>query len=157
MIGGIIKNPLILSKLINRELPVELFDISKKMGIKIFPNTWKDFDMKCSCPDWAVPCKHIATDNIIANEIDRNPFIVFKLRGLDILNEIIENGFISNSSKTRIPLTESILSEKKPKSQIKIMPSETDTIDFSIIPDLRDNILSLLDDEAQSIKNPNAG
>ena len=148
LINGIINNPLILSKLINRELPVELFDIAKKSGIKIFPNSWKDFDMSCSCPDWAVPCKHIAAViYIIANEIDKNPFIVFNLHGLDVFKEIEKKGFISNGSHTGIPLTENFFSEKASKTKIENKPDIINKIDFSKIPDLRENILSLLDDE----------
>ncbi|MBJ7428443.1 MAG: SWIM zinc finger family protein, partial [Bacteroidia bacterium] len=30
------------------------------MGLKVFPKQWTDFKMQCSCPDWAVPCKHLA-------------------------------------------------------------------------------------------------
>ena len=45
--------------------------------------------MGCSCPDEAIPCKHLAAViYTIANEIDRNPFLVFQLKGLDILAEI---------------------------------------------------------------------
>jgi len=45
--------------------------------------------LDCSCPDWAVPCKHIAAVvYIIANEIDKNPFLVFNLHNFDILKEL---------------------------------------------------------------------
>ena len=42
--------------------------------------------MDCSCPDWAVPCKHLAAViYVISREIDANPFLVLKLHGLDLL------------------------------------------------------------------------
>ena len=148
LIDEIISNPLILSKLINRELPVELFDVAKKRGIKIFPDSWKDFGMSCSCPDWAVPCKHIAAViYIIANEIDKNPFIVFNLHGLNIIKEIEKKGFISNSKQVGIPLTENLFVKKASLIKVKNGTDIINKIDFSKIPDLRENILSLLDDE----------
>nr|WP_244222920.1 SWIM zinc finger family protein [Cupriavidus lacunae] len=41
--------------------------------------------MQCSCPDWAVPCKHLAAViYLLSREIDGNPFLVFSLRGVDL-------------------------------------------------------------------------
>lgn len=74
----IMESPYYLSQLEARILPTELYDALLEMGIKVFPSSWKDLKMKCSCPDWAVPCKHLAAVvYIIANEIDKNPFLVF--------------------------------------------------------------------------------
>jgi uncharacterized Zn finger protein len=40
--------------------------------------------MSCSCPDWAVPCKHLAAVYyILAEWLDRDPFLLFELRGRD--------------------------------------------------------------------------
>ncbi len=148
LINEIVKNPMILSKLINRELPEELFTLSNENSIKIFPDSWRDMNMNCSCPDWAVPCKHIAAViYIIANEIDKNPFIVFSLHGLDVFNEIKEKGFISNTQETGIPNIGSLLTEKKPKKSVPENTVLLKDIDISNIPDLRDNILSILDEQ----------
>ncbi|MDE6447324.1 MAG: SWIM zinc finger family protein [Muribaculaceae bacterium] len=47
----------------------------------MFPTSWKDLAMNCSCPDWAVPCKHLAAVIYkLSEEIDNNPFLVFELR-----------------------------------------------------------------------------
>src|SRR5206468_289734 len=38
----------------------------------------------CSCPDWSNPCKHIAAVYyLLGEEFDRDPFLIFRLRGLD--------------------------------------------------------------------------
>ncbi len=72
-------NPAILAQLLNRQLPQELVDFAQTRGIKLFPRTFDDLGMGCSCPDYAVPCKHLAAVvYVIANEIDRNPFLVFQ-------------------------------------------------------------------------------
>ncbi len=79
------ENPLMLSRLLNRELPRELLDIGTANNIRIFPQTWQDLKLSCSCPDWAVPCKHLAAViYLVANEIDQNPFLVFKLHQFDL-------------------------------------------------------------------------
>ena len=39
---------------------------------------------ECSCPDWSNPCKHIAAVYyLLGEEFDRDPFLIFRLRGLD--------------------------------------------------------------------------
>ncbi|GFR26342.1 uncharacterized protein Rv2102 [Trichonephila clavata] len=53
-------SPSILSKLINRQLPTSLFDKLNDLGIKLFPSNWEEMNANCNCPDWAMPCKHIA-------------------------------------------------------------------------------------------------
>ncbi|MDR2913292.1 MAG: DEAD/DEAH box helicase [Tannerella sp.] len=139
-------NPLVLAKLLNRELPQELMEIAEKNGIKIFPSSWQDIKLNCSCPDWAVPCKHLAAViYIIANEIDKNPFLVFKLHGFDILEQLkdVEQHFraeekqpILNFSKIAVPV------RKKAKAFVadeEVMNS----LDFSAIPDLSQQIVSL--------------
>ena len=41
--------------------------------------------MHCSCPDWAVPCKHLAAViYLLSQQIDADPFLVFSLRGIDL-------------------------------------------------------------------------
>ena len=75
-------NPFFLSKLLNRELPPNLNRLCEIQGIYIFPDKWDDLKGYCSCPDHAIPCKHMAAVlYLIANEIDKNPFIVFQLHG----------------------------------------------------------------------------
>jgi hypothetical protein len=43
-------------------------------GTPLFPRTVGDLDMRCSCPDWEVPCKHLAAVcYVLAEEFDRDP------------------------------------------------------------------------------------
>ena len=86
LIDNITDQPLLLSQLLNRQLPQELLAIAEANGIKIFPQNWQDIKLNCSCPDWAVPCKHLAAViYTIANEIDQNPFLVFNLHRFNLL------------------------------------------------------------------------
>ena len=83
-IGKILsENPYITGQLLNGILPEEIEEILKMEGITLFPESWDDIDAYCSCPDWANPCKHLAAVYyVIANEIDREPFILFEMHGL---------------------------------------------------------------------------
>ncbi|HIP18118.1 MAG TPA: hypothetical protein EYG78_02145 [Sulfurovum sp.] len=80
------KNPLILASIMNGELPESFLNLLHKAKISLF----KNFDMSCSCPDFygAYACKHIAGLYYIAvSEMDKNPFILFSLRGFDLIKE----------------------------------------------------------------------
>lgn len=103
LLEAIQSNPSILANLLNRKLPSDLLQIATSYNIQIFPKEWKDFNMKCSCPDWAVPCKHLAAViYLIANEIDLNPFKVLELHGLDVIKELSKQGIeieINSSEK----------------------------------------------------------
>lgn len=137
-------NPMVLSELLNHKLPSEIMDIAKQKNIPVFPKTWKDFDMSCSCPDWAVPCKHLAAViYIMANEIDRNPFEVFKLHGLDIMKEIENSGMLKGNKKSTFAKASDFLADKiKPTNEKNLRTSKD--IDFSFIPDLKAQLFSLL-------------
>src|SRR5574344_1932674 len=59
LIDIIISQPVVLSKLLNRQLDIELSSMAENAGMRLFPRSWTDLRMDCSCPDWAVPCKHL--------------------------------------------------------------------------------------------------
>ena len=150
--GAILENPLLLSKLLNRELPSGLNDLSERNNIKIFPERWSDLNMHCSCPDWAVPCKHLAAViNVIANEIDRNPFLVFKLHGYDIIDELRKEGLEAVSEKVDIPGLSDIagfdsglaVADSDGKNAVRGTES-LEEIDFSVLKGIRENLLTLL-------------
>ena len=85
----LLEQPAHISKLLNRELDTEVFNIAKRIGLNLFPQRWDDLDMHCSCPDWAVPCKHLAAViYMMSREIDNNPFLVFSMHGVDLLDEL---------------------------------------------------------------------
>lgn len=89
ILQSIAENAGLIAELLNRQMPKDLNEILESKGIQLFPKDWKSLTMECSCPDWAVPCKHLAAVvYVVANEIDRNPFILFELRGLDLIEEL---------------------------------------------------------------------
>ncbi len=143
--GVIMDNPLLLSKLLNRELPESLYTMAEAHHIRIFPGRWNDLDMHCSCPDWAVPCKHLAAViNVIANEIDRNPFLIFKLHGYDIIHELRRYGIEAISDTVTIPDLASLAVAEPVEDYQTEKTIALEEIDFSVLEDMREKLLSLL-------------
>ena len=80
------KNPLLFASVINGELPETLLDELEDEGISLFPKNWQNLERSCSCPDWGDPCKHMAgVYFILTSAIDKNPFLLFSLRGVDLI------------------------------------------------------------------------
>jgi uncharacterized Zn finger protein len=73
----------LISRLLLNEIPDNIEDSFKTLGLHLLPASAKDFKTQCSCPDYSNPCKHIAgVYYLIAAELDRDPFLLFELRGL---------------------------------------------------------------------------
>ncbi|MCK4763360.1 MAG: SWIM zinc finger family protein [Candidatus Aminicenantes bacterium] len=127
-----------LARLSARELPSEMLEDLEKNNIKLFPAKWEDLDAHCSCPDWAVPCKHIAAViYMIANEIDKKPFLVFNLHDFDILSNF------ERESKSEIGL-KSISEIVKLDDKKEKVKQTIDAMDFSTIPALKKELFSVL-------------
>jgi uncharacterized Zn finger protein len=70
------------AKLLAGEMPPEIEDVFGDLGLWLFPTWSRDLRMECSCPDWAVPCKHLAaTFYVLAEAFDADPFLIFTWRG----------------------------------------------------------------------------
>ena len=72
-----------VAKLLAGEMPQDIEKVFQSAGLSLFPEKSKDLETECSCPDWSNPCKHIAAVYyLLGEEFDRDPFLIFKLRGL---------------------------------------------------------------------------
>lgn len=72
------------ARLLAGEMPEEIEEVFRATGIPLFPAQARDLETACSCPDWSNPCKHIAAVYyLLGEEFDRDPFLMFKLRGLE--------------------------------------------------------------------------
>ena len=70
------------AKLLAGEMPHEIEEVFAGCGTPLFPRLAGDLDMRCSCPDWEVPCKHLAAVcYVLAEEFDRDPFSMLAWRG----------------------------------------------------------------------------
>jgi uncharacterized Zn finger protein len=61
------------------EMPHEIVDLFAEHELPLFPD---QLDIRCSCPDWSVPCKHgSAVLYVLAEAFDDDPFLVLAWRG----------------------------------------------------------------------------
>ncbi len=142
--------PIIISKMLNRELDPEVLAIAENMGLKVFPRQWTDFKMQCSCPDWAVPCKHLAAVIYkVCSEIDNNPFLVFSLHNVDLLSELNKRGIFVTKENTEIPSLADLYFEKTGK-QVKTEPYNTENayskLSYTAVPAIHEALTALLTD-----------
>ena len=81
----------------------------KKGGL--FPSP-KEIDLRCSCPDWAYMCKHVAaTLYAVGVLLDRSPELFFKLRGVDHLELIDTSVSIATGKRDSETLDEGTLED----------------------------------------------
>lgn len=70
------------AQLLAGEMPEDVDEVLRKLGVRIFPSKAGDLATECSCPDWANPCKHVAaTHYVLGDAFDNDPFLLFELRG----------------------------------------------------------------------------
>ena len=60
LLDRIAADPALIAQMLNRQLDPAVLALASELGIAVFPTRWQDLDLRCSCPDWAVPCKHLA-------------------------------------------------------------------------------------------------
>nr|WP_230416089.1 SWIM zinc finger family protein [Micromonospora tarapacensis] len=70
------------ARLLAGDLPAELEALFAAAGAPLFPGAVTELDQRCSCPDAAVPCKHLAaTFYLLAEAFDADPFTLLHWRG----------------------------------------------------------------------------
>jgi uncharacterized Zn finger protein len=70
------------AKLLAGEMPHEIEEVFAECGTPLFPRSAGDMEMSCSCPDWGVPCKHLAAVcYVLAEAFDDDPFGMLAWRG----------------------------------------------------------------------------
>ncbi len=72
-----------MEDLVYGKFPEELKELfTQKNGL--FPSP-AEISFMCSCPDWALMCKHVAAAMYgVGLRLDENPFYFFELRGIDV-------------------------------------------------------------------------
>ena len=161
LIDSLTADPGLIARLLNRELDPAVLDEAQRLKIAVFPSRWSDLAMKCSCPDWAVPCKHLAAViYLLSQEIDGNPFLVFSLRALDLPALLRERGLrIDDNAAAELPTLAQALFETAdgvadgvadPDQQQELANTSEpglaalDRLDFTTIPDLREPLWRVL-------------
>jgi SNF2 family DNA or RNA helicase/uncharacterized Zn finger protein len=142
----IIEQPVLVSKLLNRELDPAVLEIAEGAGLPVFPQRWTDFQMNCSCPDWTIPCRHIAAViYMLSREIDNNPFLVFNLHKVNLLEELTKRGiYIADQRRTEIPTLDSLLKINKSKDTGVAAEAVYERVDFSLLHNISEAMVQLL-------------
>lgn len=139
----ITNSPLILSQLLNKKLPLQIVKNLQQTKIKLFPSNWREIEASCDCPDWAMPCKHIASViYLLCAQIDKNPFTLFEVHNCDLLNLINDyrDGRINDIQK--ITTIEQIFEISK---ETTTQQNADLTIDLSKIQNLINCIITILE------------
>jgi uncharacterized Zn finger protein len=77
VIGALARQAIYTAKLLAGDLPAEVVQLCDSAEAHLFPGHPDDIVMRCSCPEWAVPCKHVAAVHYaFAAELDRDPFLL---------------------------------------------------------------------------------
>lgn len=92
-------NPILMADILNGELPLELLPLLRAKRFSLLPTHWREMNGSCNCPDnmnsggslWGggktpdEPCKHQAAVYFaLTTAIDKDPAVLFRLRGLDL-------------------------------------------------------------------------
>jgi uncharacterized Zn finger protein len=82
-IGRIALESRFVASLLAGEMPQGLDETFREAGASLYPRVPKELQTHCDCPDWANPCKHVAAVcYIMAEALDRDPWLLFDLRGM---------------------------------------------------------------------------
>ncbi len=81
-LAAMARKAIFAAQLLAGEMPKDIDRAFRAAGASLFPVKRNDLSTECSCPDWANPCKHIAATHYVLGEaFDRDPFLLFELRG----------------------------------------------------------------------------
>jgi uncharacterized Zn finger protein len=70
------------AKLLAGEMPADIETLFDSLGLRLFPASSRELTMDCTCPDWEVPCKHLAAAcYLLAESFDNDPFEILAWRG----------------------------------------------------------------------------
>lgn len=105
LVDHVARDPNLISALLEGELPEGIARAAETLGIELFPKSYRSLNVSCSCPDSARICKHVAAVIYgMADLIDRDPFLVFRLRGIDLVEELRRREIdLAAARRTRAP------------------------------------------------------
>jgi len=106
----------IIDSLAEKLLPENLVNIFEENKYPLFPDATKGLKAECSCPDKAVPCKHIASVILyLSKVIDYDPFILLKIRGKTKKEILIDLSLTQRSDSELISKHSKVSLEKDKK------------------------------------------
>ncbi|BDD02918.1 SNF2-related protein [Aureibacter tunicatorum] len=149
LVDAVVNDDLVLAKLMNMQMPKELEQVCKNHGVALFPSRWDDLKMKCSCPDHAVPCKHLAAVIYkLSEEINRNPFLILKLKGLDLPKSLKQQGIEMESFQGHFFELKKHMEELSIRGESYYFDKNVfEEIDFSNLVSVQERMFAILNDK----------
>lgn len=99
-----------VAQLLAGEMPQDIEGVFGDLGLALFPSRAGDLSLDCSCPDWEVPCKHLAAVfYLLAERFDDDPFSILAWRGRDrdeLLGRLNAISALTDDEDEGVPLTE---------------------------------------------------
>ncbi|PAX54158.1 SWIM zinc finger family protein [Brunnivagina elsteri] len=144
------------AKLLAGEMPQNIEEVFTSSGLSLFPFTLSDVSSKCTCPDKANPCKHIAAVYYqLGDRFSEDPFVLFQLRGRtkeEIIRDLRNLRREHSNNNINIPDTE--ITENQEPIPVKQYPVNLESywkydepLESSLVviaPSSSDNILNVL-------------
>ncbi|MFP4176976.1 MAG: SWIM zinc finger family protein [Planctomycetota bacterium] len=82
LLGLLTDRALYAARLLAGVMPEDIQECFQEVGASLFPQRHGDIGTRCTCPDHSNPCKHIAAVYyLLGEQFDRDPFLMFRLRG----------------------------------------------------------------------------
>lgn len=118
------------AQLLAGEMPANIEDVFTANGLSLFPFSLTEIRSRCSCPDQANPCKHIAAVYYqLSDRFSEDPFVLFQLRGrtkteiLETLRQLRSKGINSDLETSQLDsqsdLTPTHTASKPPELKTK--------------------------------------
>ena len=80
--AALAESSLYTAKLLAGELPPEIEKVFADLDLQLFPTTLRELSMDCTCPNWEMPCRHLAAVcAVLADSFDTDPFQILAWRG----------------------------------------------------------------------------
>jgi uncharacterized Zn finger protein len=84
VITALSRRPDLAASLLAGEMPHDIDEVFDQARASLFPTTPGHLRLHCNCPDKVTVCKHIvATCYLLGEQLDEDPFLLFRLRGRD--------------------------------------------------------------------------
>ena len=157
------------AKLLAGEMPQNIEEVFTANGLSLFPFTLPEVHSKCTCPDKANPCKHIAAVYYqLADRFSEDPFVLFQLRGRtkeQIISNLrkLRNASLTEEQEEKSDTQEAI-SQKKQVLKLENFWEYNQPLESSLVvvaPSTGETILDVLgsiplakEDEIQANINP---
>lgn len=82
-------HPVLTAQVAANTLPIALEERLRATGCTLFPEGKKEVQFRCTCKDWARPCKHLAAALcLFADAIAADPSLLLRFRGIPFPDDL---------------------------------------------------------------------